>query len=547
MKKLLKIVSITLSVSMLATSCGGGSAKSTDNPVASESVSTESTASSGPFDRETETLNIHFHANNKYTIADENGNILPVYALAGEKTNVTVLNAANPVAQNSSEEFQLQATKKFPADIYGGTSLKDSIFTYGQQGAFIPLNDLIDEHAPNIKKWLDENPKQKAAMTDYDGSIYMLNYVPDGVAARGYLIRTDWLEKLGLQSPTTVEELETALYAFKNDDPNGNGVNDEIPYFNDKYEEMIRLANLWGARVYGEDTYNERIVRDTKDNFYHAWTAPEFKEALKNMSRWYKDGIIDQEVFTRKANTARQTYWTKDNVGGMTHEWLASSTGYNYNEELKASYPDFKVEVILPPSYNGTPGFEEHKRATIKPDGWAISAACKNPVAAIEFMDWFYTEEGRRAINYGIEGETYDMVDGKPIFNEETLSQTGVNTYLQKNYGAQYPIGYAQIYDYEYQWTFPEGQAGVDLYTKNAAQIYDSAPQTPIMNFTPEERAEYDSYISNLNLYLDESVQAFITGKKDVDAEWDTYIQKCEELGSNKIVALYEQAYQRTK
>ena len=106
------------------------------------------------------------------------------------------------------------------------------------------------------------------------------------------------------------------------------------------------------------------------------------------------------------------------------------NNSYNYNSDLLAATPDFKVEAFLPPSYNGADGFEEHNRAQIKPDGWAISANCKNPEAAIRFMDWFYSEEGNRATNYGIEDESYTMVDGKPVFTDEVLSQTGVNSYI---------------------------------------------------------------------------------------------------------------------
>ena len=182
------------------------------------------------------TLKMHLHTNNKFTILNKDGEILPVYQLAAEKTNVILENVANPVAQKSAEEFQLQATEKFPADIYGGASLKDPIFTYALQGAFIPMNDLIEAYAPNIKKYLEENPEIRKALTAPDGNIYMLNYVPDGEAGRAYFLRGDWLKALNLEVPTTFEELEEVLYAFRDGDPNGNGLKDEVPYFNDKYE-----------------------------------------------------------------------------------------------------------------------------------------------------------------------------------------------------------------------------------------------------------------------------------------------------------------------
>ena len=526
----------TTTVFMALSGCG---AKEGNN-AKEGTAGTGQTAAGKPAEGTTE-LKVHFHSNNKYTIADSDGNILPVFGLAAEKTNVTLVNTANPVAQNSQEEFQLQATEKFPADIYGGNSLKGPIYTYALQGAFIPMNDLIDQYAPNIKKFLDENAEIKKAMTAPDGNIYMLNYVPDGDAGRAYFIRQDWLDKLGLKVPETFEELEQVLYAFRDGDPNGNGQKDEIPYFNDKFEEMIRLANLWGARVYGYDSYTERVCLDDSGKLYHAWVAPEFKEALKGMAKWYEEGLIDPEVFTRKANTARQTLLTKDNTGGMTHEWIASTTAYNENEELLKAVPDFKLTAMLPVNNNGK-GYEEHQRSLVKPDGWAISSASKNPEAAIRFMDWFYSEEGRRAINFGIEGESYTMVDGKPVFTDETLKSGGVNVHLQKNFGAQLPIGYEQDFAYEAQWTNEEGLRAYDLYTGN--QVY-TEPYTPVLNMTPEETEIYDKYLTGLNTYQNEAVSAFITGKQDVDAGWDAYVQKCKELGVDELVGVYQTAYER--
>lgn len=554
--RLKKVMCVTLAAAMLMGSLAGCAKKDNkvDNPSVTQPATDENNKGSDDNKENTDApvanaepveLKIHFHSNNKYTLLDENGKLLPVFALAGEKTNSIVESTANPVAQNSIEEFQLQASEKFPADIYGGTSLRSSIISYAYQGAFLPLNDLIDQYAPNLKKFLDENPDVKAAHTAADGNIYMLNYCPDGDVARVYFIRTDWLNKLGLSMPTTFEELENVLYAFRNNDPNGNGLKDEVPVFNDKWEELIRLANLWGARVYGFDTFTERVVLDANDKFYQAWTAPEFKEALIGLSKWYKDGIIDQEAFTRKQNTARQTLWAKENTGGMTHEFFASTSAFNYNTEVLAAVPDFKLEAFLPVNKNGA-GFEEHQRAIAKQDGWAISASTKNAEAAIRYMDWFYSEEGRRAINFGIEGESYTMVNGVPTFTEDVLKQGNVNTYLQSAYGAQLPIGYKQNYDYEDQWVTKEGRDANELYSSNKASVY-TVKTTPVLSFTEEETAEYDQCLTALNEYQNEMVTAFITGKTDIESNWDAYIAKCKELGVDTLVGLYETAYTRYK
>ena len=491
---------------------------------------------------EGETLNIHFHSNNKYTLADADGNLLPVFKLASDKTGININNVANPVATNSLQEFELQATEKFPADIYGGTNVRQSVNSYGAQGGFIALDELIEKYAPNIKKYLSENEDVKKAITAADGHIYFMGYAPDGGVGRAYFIRTDWLDKLNLKMPTTFAELENVLYAFKDNDPNGNGEKDEIPVFNDKWQETIRLANLWGARVYGSDSFLERVVLDDNDKMYQAWVTDAFKTALIGINKWYQDGIIDPETFSRKANTAKQTLWTKSDVGGMTHDFFASTSSYNYNTELIATNPNFKLQAFKPVCANGK-AFEEHRRVTVKNDGWAISANCSNQVAAIKYMDWFYSEEGRTAINFGIEGDSYTMVNGKPTFTEDTLSQTNVNTHLQKTYGAQLPIGYAQDFAYEEQWNPKEGQDAYNLYSSSV----DYVKGTPVLSFNDEEQEVFDTYVATLNTYQDEMITAFITGKYDINSEWSSYVNKCKELGCDKVAAIYQSAYERYK
>jgi putative aldouronate transport system substrate-binding protein len=499
----------------------------------------------GSWFSENATLNIHFHSGNKFTIVDENNNLKPVFSKLQEVTGYTLNNVANPVAPNSTDEFRLQAAQQFPADIYGGNSIAPEIMKYGMQGAFIPLNDLIEDYGPNIKNMLKQLPDVQKAITASDGNIYHLPYIPDGKVGRAYFIRTDWLDVLNLEMPKTAEELEKVLISFKEQDPNGNGIKDEIPIFNDKWEELVRLVNIWGARCYGNDTFQERVVLNDNNKLYHAWTDDAFKVGIENLSRWYDMGLIDQEFSTRKQNTARQTLLTKENRGGMTHEWIASTSSYNYSADLLDIAPNFKFEVFLPVSYNGVKGFEEHRRMEAKPDGWAISTNSKDPIAAIKLMDYMFSDEGRILTNYGVEGQTWDMVDGKPAFKESVINETGgVNNFLYQNQGAHLPIGYWMDFDYELQWTSEIGREGSDLYLKKeTSPILENI--TPVLNYNEEEKAAIDRILIPLNEYQSEMILKMITGVVAVEEVWDSYISECKKLGLDELVATYQSAYDR--
>ncbi len=479
-----------------------------------------------------EEFTFHYHARNTYAFNED----WPVFKEMQEITNISLKNTANPVGTNSVEQLLLQAVDRFPSDIYGGDNIASYFMQYGPEGGFLPLNDYWD-NLPNFRAFLDDNPDVEAAITAWDGNIYHIPYIQSGGVARTYFMRTDWLDNLGLEVPTTVEELENVLIAFKYDDPNGNGINDEIPYFNDNWMEMMRLVNLWDARCYGMDSYVEKVIPTEDGSVYFAWSTPEFKVGLENLSRWYDMGLIDREIFT-KGVASRVEYLPKD-IGGMTHEWTPSTSAYNDGVNIDG----FKFEVIAPPITATGNQWEEHSRLKVKPDGWAVTPNCSNPEAAFAYMDYIYSDYGRILSNYGVEGLSYDMVDGKPTFNDYVLNNdenVAVNIFLETYIGTQLKHGYWMDYEYEYQWTHEIGRAGVDLYTENDYSVI----QMPPLPWNVEQKQVIDNRLPNINMYTNEMVQKWIIGDPSViDAEWDMYLAELEKLGLSIVLDTYQEAY----
>ena len=194
----------------------------------------------------------------------------PVEQTARKWTNIhlkdVTVGANMRTDENSgkTEALNLMLASGTIPDIVGSSRIKDFVNQYGPEGAFLPLNDLIDEHAPNLKKFFAEKPEIAAAISAADGNMYYIPYLPDGKYGRAYWIRTDWLNKLGLEMPETVEDYEKVLRAFKTQDPNGNGEADEVPYFARQWPELIRLVTLWDGRSSGSDTYHDFMVEDGK-------------------------------------------------------------------------------------------------------------------------------------------------------------------------------------------------------------------------------------------------------------------------------------------
>jgi putative aldouronate transport system substrate-binding protein len=476
-------------------------------------------------------LTIHMHFRNKY-VYDTDG---PVGKKAFDLTNIRLTETASKVGTNSNEMFNLMmAAGKLP-DIVGGSERKDDFIRYGMEGRIISLDNLIDQYAPHIKKFFEDHPNVKESIKAPDGNIYYIPYIVDGKAARGYWIRQDWLDKLGLKKPQTVDEFHKTLVAFRDQDPNGNGLKDEVPLFFRHWEEVMRLTTLWGARTSGTDTYLSLYEKDGK--IVSGLIQPEFKRGMKHIINWYKEGLIDAEIFTR-GSKSREILFGK-NIGGATRDWFASTGGFN--KVLGDTIPGFNVQPIAPPIGTNGKRVEENMRAAVKPDGWAITSENKYPVETMKYFDFYFTPEGRRLANFGLEGLHYTMKDGKPVFNDDILNaDKAVNQRLWED-GAQIPIGFQMDYEYEKQWTNADALRGIKLYTENNYILKEFVEPT----LTPEERKIYDLYWPTITAYMTESVQNWVLRGMDLDKEWPEYIENLDKMGLSEVLEVMQNAYER--
>lgn len=477
-------------------------------------------------------LTIHMH-HKRYTSYNEDW---PVEVAAREMTNIYLKNATIGSNTTNSEEAMnlLLATGKIP-DIVGSARIKDYANEYGPQGAFMPLNDLIDEHAPNIRALFERRPDIKSALTAADGNIYYLPYAPDGKYGRAYFIRYDWLDNLGLEIPNTVEEFEDVLRAFRDNDPNGNGKQDEIPYFARQSEELIRLVTLWGGRSSGSDTYHDFYVNDGM--IQHPYAGEGYREGIKNLARWYEEGLVDAEIFTRGSSS--REYLLSEDLGGATHDWFASTAGYN--DSLADKMPGFAFKAFAPPENTDGIRMEEHRRIPVKPDGWAMGGMNENPVETIKYFDFWFGGEGRNLANFGVEGQQYTMVDGQPTFTEEFLSNGPVNSQLYQVGSQLHARGFMQDYNYEIQWSNKFALEGIALYDQGDYLI----DQFLGVAFTESEQKVYDKYFSQLRTYMLERQQAWVLGTGDVEADWDDYIKQLNKMGYDKVLQVMQTAYER--
>lgn len=502
-KKILPIIT----VAMLSTSIFVGCGNKTEQTSAKSNEKVE--------------LTIHYGTNESGAFDSE----WPVFKKAAELTNVTLKGTLPSTTTEWDQAYSLMIASGDMPDIV--LTDNTNFFEQGAEGAYEPLDDLIENHAPNLKKFLNDNPDVKEMATGPDGKIWYVPFVQDGAAAEGWFVRKDWLDNLGLEQPKNIDELYTVLKAFKEKDPNGNGKADEIPYFDRAGAgALVDLYSLWGA-------YPGLHAVDGKVKY--GPIEPAYKDAMENVSKWYAEGLIDPEVFTR--GTKSRDILLGDNVGGMTHDFFGS-TG-NYNNTLVDKIPDFLFKPMTPPENVDGKIVEPTCRAKARSFGWGISASNENKEETIKYFDFWFTEEGRRLMNFGIEGDTYTMVDGKPVFTDKVLKADKPAVDILRTMGAQTSIGFQQDYEYEKQWTNPIALEGINEYIDNGY----IEEQFPAVKFTDEEQKELEKINVKINTYLAESTQQWILGSKAID--FDGFVAEMKKLGVDKLVEINQAAYDR--
>ncbi|TDF99280.1 extracellular solute-binding protein [Paenibacillus piri] len=454
-----------------------------------------------------------------------------------KRTNISV--KWETTAAPGSDDFKSQlglimASGKLP-DLIGHIDplLADQ---YGRQGALQPLEDLIKKHAPNLQKILDGNPAVRGQITSPDGHIYFFPRLLLDTRTQtfaGYMIRGDWLEKVGMKAPDTTDELYQVLKAFKEKDPNGNGKQDEIP-FTDNPNPIIWAFGV-GSR--GPNSTDDFFIEDGKIKY--GPTDSRYKDALQYLNKLYSEGLLDPEYEKMKADV-RDGRIMQETSGFM----YGSNAGYltKYNKMLKGASKNPGFIAVAPPK--GPTGERNiiGKHNEIDPGrGVSIASTTKYAAELTKLMDYFYSKDGAMLLYFGLEGDTYTMKDGVPTYTDKVVNDPKLDILGYLNTYVGFVSGWpsAQIPEHYLATLSDEGKKGNAL-----AVQYAGKKKVPALHFTPEELNEVQALQRDINTFIDENMNAFIRGKKPF-GEYDAFQQGLKKIGSDKLTELYSKAYER--
>ena len=415
------------------------------------------------------------------------------------------------------------------------------------EGTIEPLNDLINQYAPNLKKLLSEEERLRKEFETDDSqyycfpAVYLERTSEDSPSQEpafqtfGWQIRKDWLDKLGLPMPDTLEDWYTVLTAFKTQDPNGNGLADEIPFVSSKLSDITMWTRAFGI------TYD--FYRDG-DTVKYGPITPEYKECLKMLNKWYEEGLIDKDFPTvdGKQIDAKVTSGVAGAWNGATSARLG-----RYVQLLATLDPDAKVAGTLNPRVD-----ENSETWKFDPDsyreylayGVAIGSDSKYKVEATKWQDYKYSEEGHNLFNYGIEGKSYVVENGRKVFTQDILNNPdglSIDEALGRYaMSAELTAMVMEPAVWHSRMSLPEQQDAISRW-----KIGNTSRIMPQLMPTVEESGRMARMTTEINNYKDEMFTNFVMGKVDIDAEFDNYVVKMKSLNIDEALKIQQDALKR--
>ncbi|MBQ9269027.1 MAG: extracellular solute-binding protein [Oscillospiraceae bacterium] len=388
----------------------------------------------------------------------------------------------------------------------------------------------LEEYSANYYRIMMEDPTFYKTVVNDEGQVPSLIgiYKDPYYTDQGMWIRQDILDAVGKEVPTTVDELDDVLGAFKD-----HGLTDPYVLLYEGTCDLLSRAYDAGDKVVDGQIVSNALTDNTKD-------------MLKKLHEWYDKGFVNVDFVTYTDSNTKppQSVVLSDN-GGMFVEDVASIAGYY----LMSNNPDFNLQpmgqVRLTPDQELNTGFIGQYAA----DKYSLSMStnCSDPRLAIQYMDYLFSDEGFVMANYGIEGETYTIDEnGDYQFTDLILNnpqgfdwQLCQSLYINPGFPCLNDLAAQEL-------TYNDAQkAAVPTWTAAYDSADETMPNQNWLSYTTEESYRRAELQTDLETYQEEFRLKAITGQVDIDAEWDNYVATCKSMGFDELQEISQAALTR--
>lgn len=438
--------------------------------------------------------------------------------------------------------------------------------SYGAQGVFLDLNEYIEKYTyfwkEGVENWCTEAEKVNITkmITSPDGGLYAFPFYysdPTDPNCYAYWINTDWLKICGKEIPTTPDELLDVLIAFRDMDPNGNGLADEIPLVGGKGWIMDPIMVIMNAFEYWTgDYYDHRLSVDENGKLYAQYTTDGFKEGLRFLNKMYSEKLISDLSFTQDYSGGLAALCEAETqvVGvfcGHPELCFGKSSvnrmSYTYIEPMTGPEGVCWVPWEVPMPYGNT----------------YITKFCETPEIAVRVLDYFSMTDTSLSVRYGVQDVDWhvlteeEMANAKPRLpgsdfplyydspnllvgtEQSSMYGTWAMALLPPNLFAALPAA-----------TYPDDpymQYREDNFWESVPTRVGKNPENVVSRliFTEDENLAVSEIQTSLKTYVDECIMYFMNGTMSVDNDWDEFIATVESIGLDYFIEVAQGCYDR--
>lgn len=545
--KKLRVVSLVLVCAMLLvaslTGCNkknGAAGGDNLNPLGADTISKEKVTIEFMMPNAGQ---VEDYETNKYTMEIE------------RKGNVDIkFNLLSPADADTKINLVLSSGKDLP-DVINRNLSADLVATYGSAGMFVTLNDYYENSSYYLKPQLEAYEAETGTnllnfITMSDGNIYgvikynesLQNEIPELL-----FINKAWLDKAGMKVPTTLDELVTALTYFKTHDMNGNGKSDEIPMVDQTLGGMLEVIENAFVK-----TGWENITIKDDGTLSMAYMEDGYKDFLKYANKLYSAGLLDPVTFSQDKDTLKTLLNGQDTIVGV---FSATSTSPLTAGSDRRENHEYAPMFLDNPS-NGYNTFRYMK--TMPEQAMFITKDNPYPETSFRLADYMCSEEMTVWSRWGERGtdwlepteSTVGMYEfmGYDAYLEPVLQwgskqnshwqnatpgfrRTNVSLGMASNDASQQSKAFAiqELYN----------RYGTDF----VAQVSDDRVYRLI--FTTDELAERADITTTVDSYVKNMRYEFITGKRNIDSGWDTYVKELKGMNIDRLNEINNAAYAR--
>ena len=392
------------------------------------------------------------------------------------------------------------------------------------------LNELMAEYAPNYLAALaNDEDAQKSVLSDTGAALqfYTLNESPELRLSFGPVIRKDMLDGVGMKIPETYDELYEVLTAIKT-----------------QYSPELPLR-LYPTGATGADWlsagYGVSVGSSAPDfGFYvvdgvvkYGPMEDGFESYVTMLNKWYSEGLITDAILD--VLDISDSSYLMDQAIGKSAVFFAQYAGIETCEAM-SEIDGFELAPIPDPvlTAGDTTHLAERRVELVYSEAYAVSAACEHPELAVQWLDFWYSDEGRMLMNYGIEGESYEIDDeGNPRYLNpinDAGRYSNVTLWNMSGVLSAHRLGL----------TYREGYEDVNAVWTSGKDTAYMLPTNLMMETSMSE--DLTMMLRDLNSAADEGVMKFIVGDSPL-SELETFRQKLNDMGAQRCIEYYQVFY----